>query len=222
MLAAMNNSVEERGRANFLVEDLRLALAPKCVPTNHGPSKRATIVSLPVFFWTTSFQVLHGTKFRANIRSTDCLGPIVGPILSHIDRPKSNVHWTINYDAKPWFAHYCTKSKCPRRFWERDPEFLQTVNFAQALSVSLPSLLRSFFFFYVGNVGSFRTPMSQKIQTPKYLAETHSRKGPAGSIEHVQKIGVYISKTAWILDYERIDTLEPACNQYKLSGWHNE
>ena len=44
------------------------------------------------FFWTSCFQVLQGmfvpgTKFRASIRRTDC----VGPILSQIFRPKSNI-----------------------------------------------------------------------------------------------------------------------------------
>ena len=32
-----------------------------------------------------------------------------------------------NYDANPWFLHLIAqKSKCPRRFWEIDPEILHT------------------------------------------------------------------------------------------------
>ena len=58
---------EEGDIDNLLVKDLGLALSPKCVPTNHRPSKRSIIVrhlayekKWPMFIWTSRLQVLQG------------------------------------------------------------------------------------------------------------------------------------------------------------------
>ena len=70
----------------FFFMDLGLALAPKCVPTNHRPLRRPIRVKrLP--FPGAPRDVC--TKVSANIRRTDC----ARPILSNIWRPKSNLHW---------------------------------------------------------------------------------------------------------------------------------
>ena len=74
----------------------------------------------PFLFWTSRFQVLQDIFvhfFRANIRRTDSdWTDWVEPILTHIQHPKSNT----------WYTRRRTKSKCPRRFWEMDPEKLHT------------------------------------------------------------------------------------------------
>ena len=71
-----------------------------------------------------------------------------------------------SYDAKPWFLHFTAqKSKCPRRFWEIDPEFLRVCLMCPCRAFYEWVFL--FLFFFVGNLGSLKTHISQKIQNPK-------------------------------------------------------
>ena len=78
---------------------------------------------------------------RANIRRTDC----VGPILSHIERPKSNIHENqVIATPSLYFSTLPHKSTSLHAVFERyllDPENCTRVY------VPLPSLLRMFFCF---------------------------------------------------------------------------
>ena len=79
------------------------------------------------------------TKFRANVRRTDC----VGPIYSHIWRPKSNLDWSLVITLRS--RDICTltaqKSEWTRHFWEIRPWYC-----AHVLSVPLPALNLFFLF----------------------------------------------------------------------------
>ena len=86
---------------HFFIQDLGLALVAKRVPTDHRPSKRSIMVrrfrSKQHFFSRLFFlnepvvgTLRHAYKtFRANIRKTD----YVGPILRHIYRSKLRLSW---------------------------------------------------------------------------------------------------------------------------------
>ena len=84
------------------------------------------------------------------------------------------------------------------------------IDVAHVFYVPIPSLLRVFFVFFAGNVGSLKTQMSpQKYQNPniwrKKKTKKHAYKVRQGHIEHVCKIsGSYLSKAAWTLDSEGI------------------
>ena len=73
------------------------------------------------------------TKFRANIRRADG----VGPIYSHIWRPKSNLDWNlvIMLRSRDICTFTAQKSKCTRNFWE-----IRHWYFAHMLNVQLPAL----------------------------------------------------------------------------------
>ena len=69
-----------------------------------------------------------------------------------------------NYVAKPWFLHFTAqKPKCPRRFWEIDPEILHTC--------LVCTFYDFFFFFSRWKCGIPQDPIFPKIQNPKYLAK---------------------------------------------------
>ena len=81
--------------AIFVVEDLGLALAPKMCPdqsqafkeVNNGQGFTVGRKKMTIFFLDGPLPRAPRhvcTKFCVNIRKTDC----VGPILSHIKRPK--------------------------------------------------------------------------------------------------------------------------------------
>ena len=93
---------------------------------------------------------------RTNIKST------LTPKIEYTLKPS-------NYDAKPWFLHLIAqKSKCPRRFWELDPEFLHTC-FMCPCRAYYECVFCSFLF--AENVGSLKTQISRKKQDPKYLTK---------------------------------------------------
>ena len=118
----------------FFVEDLRLALTLKmCSDQSHAFKEVSNCQGFTVgrkkitpFFSeraASRCSLRHVcTKFRANIRRTDCIGPksFLTPEFEHALKPS-------NYDAKPWFLHFIAQnSKCPRRFGEINPEILHT------------------------------------------------------------------------------------------------
>ena len=83
MLTAMTNG---RVTARCFVTDLGLALAPKmCLDQSQAFKEVNNSQAFTIgrekwlFFWTSRLEVLKG-MVSANIRRTDC----VGPILSHI------------------------------------------------------------------------------------------------------------------------------------------
>ena len=90
MLTAMNIG---RGRhlANFFVKDLGLALAPKMCPdqsqafkeVNNSQAFTVGRKKMSLFFLGEPLPGAPShvcTKFRANIRRTDCVGPILSQI----------------------------------------------------------------------------------------------------------------------------------------------
>ena len=137
MLTAMNSSARGwRIIARFFVKDLGLALAPKVCPDESQASKEVNISQaftateekkISFFFLDepppgaprhvcTKFSTKYSKNWlrRANIKSG------LTPKIQCTLKPS-------NYDAKPWFLHFTArKSKCPRRFWEIDPENLHT------------------------------------------------------------------------------------------------
>ena len=82
-----------------------------------------------------------------------------------------------NDDAKPWFLHSTVqKSKCPRRFWEIDPEILHTgwMCPCRAFHVFFSS------FFFAGHVESTFKPKSPKNLKTQIPGGKKNVKGSAG------------------------------------------
>ena len=103
-------TVDEDDIANFFVKDLGPALAPKMCPEQSQAFKEVNNSQpFTVGFFDDPFLLdkpLPGisrhacTKFRANIRRTDCVAPIVCKILS----PEIEYTLKPSNDAKPWFC----------------------------------------------------------------------------------------------------------------------
>ena len=101
------------------------------------------------------------TKFRANIRRTDC----VGPIYSHIWRPKSNLDWNLpgsSYVAKPSYLHAHRTKVLMYTPFLRD----KTLIFCTGVECT-PAC-----FLFAGNVGSLKTQIYKNIQEPKCMAHS--------------------------------------------------
>ena len=80
-----------------------------------------------------------------------------------------------NYDAKPWFLPFTAqKSKCPRRFWEIEPEILHSCLMCPCRAFYERGFY--FCFFSAGNVGSLKTQLFQQIQTPQTSGENKQLK----------------------------------------------
>ena len=130
-------TVGKRVTARFFVKDLGLALAPKMCPdqsqafkeVNNSQAFTVGRKKMTNFFFgraasRCSKACLHKVSRqwsknwlrtrRTNIKSN---------LTPEIEYPRK----TNNYDAKPWFLLFTAqKSKCPRRFWEIDPEIWHT------------------------------------------------------------------------------------------------
>ena len=117
---------------------------------------------------------------------------------------------TSNYDAKARFLHLTAQtSKCPRRFWERDPEILRTC-------LMCPCRAFVFSFFFAGNVWSLKTQISPTIENPiiwQSITKKNIRKLLGRAKINVCAKFQGLSKTACILDSEGIwgYMREPAC-----------
>ena len=118
-----------------------------------------------------------------------------------------------NYDAKTWFLPFTAqKSKCPRRFWEIEPENLHACLMCPCRAFYQWGLF--LFFFPLETWDPLRPNYSNKYKPPKHLAKTNNLKGSAGAhLTRAQNFRVCLSKTVWTSDSEGNwgVMLEPAC-----------
>ena len=81
-----------------------------------------------------------------------------------------------NYDATQWFLDLIAQtSKCPRRFWELDPEILHVFT----VPLSRLSRMNGVFIFIIFSPkmwGLLRPKYPQKMQKPKYLTKKQENK----------------------------------------------
>ena len=94
-----------------------------------------------------------------------------------------------NYDAKPWFLHFTAqKSKCPRRFWQIDPEKLHTCLMCPCRAFYECVFL--FFFFNwkfgvpwdpdIAKKNKKKQEISGEVKNKKQFKNNHFLKGSAG------------------------------------------
>ena len=135
--------------ARLFFKGLGLALASKMCPDQSQAFKevnnsQAFTVGRKIFHpFCFLNELLPGaprrisTKSSASIRRTEC----VGLIFSHT--PKSNIHWNqvITMRSRDFCTFNALQSKCPRRFWEMDPEVLHA-----CLMCPCQALYECFFF----------------------------------------------------------------------------
>ena len=104
-----------------------------------------------------------------------------------------------NYDAKPWLLHFAArKSKCPRCFWEIDPEILHTRLMCPCRAFT-KGIFLFFFVFSLEIEDPFKIQISQKMQKPKHLAKkkrknSNSKRLGKGILNTLCKISGSISQ----------------------------
>ena len=120
--------------ASFFVKDLGWALASKM----SRPSQALKEVNTSQAFTVGRKKTNHFCSDQAASRFSEaCWYKVLRKysknwlretnIKSYLTPKIDSTLKSSNYDAKPWFLHFIAqKSVCPHRFWEIDPEILQT------------------------------------------------------------------------------------------------